>query len=142
MSQPSSSSAFQALFNTALQDYKDQTGSSLVDHPLAKQFQECDSPESFTTVLEEQAQIFRGFRDHGKLVNSLKSLVDILCLPFITTVLEMGIDLLVRPKSIHWRTLFLIVIPQPFPPAKAIFAGIRILLAVCLSSSDPTYISP
>jgi hypothetical protein len=101
MSQPSSSSTFQALFNTALQDYKDQTGSSLVDHPFAKQFQECDSVESITTTLEEQAQIFREFRDHGKLVNSLKRLVGVLCSPFFTTVLEKGIDLLVCPGCIH-----------------------------------------
>ena len=141
MSQPSSSSTFQTLFNTALQDYKDKTGSSLIDHPFAMQFQECDSVESITTILEEQARIFREFRDHGKLVNSLKRLVDVLCLPFFTTVFEKGIDLIVRPKSIHWCTL-LIVVPQPFPPAKAIFAGICILLAVCLSSSHPISISP
>jgi hypothetical protein len=99
MSQLSSSSTFQALFNTALQDYEDKTGSSLVDHPFAKQFQECDSVESITTILEEQARIFREFRDHGKLVNSLKRLVDVLCSPFVTTVLEKGIDLFVRPKK-------------------------------------------
>jgi hypothetical protein len=99
MSQPSSSSTFQALFNTALQDYKDKTGSSLVDHPFAMQFQECDSVESITTILEEQARIFHEFRDHGKLVNSLKRLVDVLCSPFFTTVLEKGIDLIVRPKK-------------------------------------------
>jgi hypothetical protein len=98
-SQPSSSSILQALFNTALQEYKDKTGCSLVDHPFAKQFQECDSVESITTILEEQARIFRKFRDHGKLVNSLKRLVDVLCSPFFTTVLEKGIDLIVRPKK-------------------------------------------
>jgi hypothetical protein len=141
MSQLSSSSTFQALLNTALQDYKGKTGSSRVDHPFAKQFQ-YDSVESITTILKEQARIFHEFRDHGKLVDSLKRLVDVLCSPFFTTVLDKGIDLLVRPKSIHWCILLLIVIPQPFPPARAIFAGIRILLAVCLSSSDPICISP
>jgi hypothetical protein len=99
MSQPSSSSTFQAIFNTALQDYKDKTGSSLVDHPFAKQFQECDSVESITTILEEQARIFREFRDHGKLVNSLKCLVNILCSPFFTTVLDKGVGLLVCLKK-------------------------------------------
>jgi hypothetical protein len=42
----------------------------------------------------------------------------------------------------HWPSFFLIVILQPFPPAKAIFAGIAILLAVCLSSFIPNCISP
>jgi hypothetical protein len=99
MSQLSSSSAFQALFNTALQDYKHKTGSSLVDRPFAKQFQVFDSVESISTILEEQARIFREFRDHRKLVISLKRLVDVLCSPFVTTVLEKGIDLVVRPKK-------------------------------------------
>jgi hypothetical protein len=99
MSQPSSSSTFQALLDTALQDYKDKTGSSLVDHPLAMRFQECDSVESITTILEEQARIFREFRGHGKLVNSLKRSVSVLCSPLFTTVLEKGIGLLVRPKN-------------------------------------------
>ena len=44
--------------------------------------------------------------------------------------------------SSHWPSFFLIIILQPFPPAKAIFAGIAILLAVCLSSFIPNCISP
>jgi hypothetical protein len=39
MSQPSSSFSFQALFNTALQDYESQTGTRLIDHPLAKKLE-------------------------------------------------------------------------------------------------------
>ncbi|KAF8497833.1 hypothetical protein F5888DRAFT_1695681, partial [Russula emetica] len=97
------------LLNTALHDYKDKTGSSRVDHPFAKQFQ-YDSVEFITTILKEQTRIFRELRDRGKLLNTLKRLVDVLCSPFFTTVLDKGIDLL------------------PFPPARAIFAGIRILL--------------
>jgi hypothetical protein len=99
MNQLSSYSTFRTLFNTALQDYKNKMGSSLVDHPFAKQFQECNPVESIITILEEQAWIFREFRDHGKLMNSLKRLVDVLCSPFFTTVLEKGIDLIVRPKK-------------------------------------------
>jgi hypothetical protein len=109
MSQSSSPSTFQALFNAALQDYKDKTGDSLVDHPFAKRLQECDSVESVSTILEEQARVFREFRDRGKLINSLKRLADILCSPFITGVLGEGIGLLVvRPKTIRRRTLSLI----------------------------------
>ena len=137
MSQSSSPSTFQALFNTALQNYKDKTGNSLVDHPFAKQLQECNSVESVSTILEEQARVFREFRDHGKLINSLRRLADILCC--VTTVLSEGIGLVVRPKRIRRCSLLLIgaVILQPLPPAKAIFTGFAILLAVCLPSSDP-----
>jgi hypothetical protein len=144
MSQSVSPSTFQDLFNAALQDYKDKTGKSLVDHPFAKQLQECNSVESISTILEEQARVFREFRDHGKLVNSLKRLANILCSPFISTVLGDGIDLVVRPKSIRRYTPLLIgaVIPQPLPPARAIFTGFAILLAVGLSFSDPVCTFP
>lgn len=96
MSRSSSPSTFQALFNAALQDYKDKTGNSLVDHPFARQLQECDSVESISSMLEEQARVFREFRDHGKLINSLNRLADILCSPFISAVLGEGVDLVVR----------------------------------------------
>ena len=138
MSQPSN---LQALFNVALQDYKDKTGNSLANHPFARQLQECDSVESISTILEEQARVFRDFRDHGKLINLLRRLAGILCSPFISTVLGEGIDLVVRSKCTRHRTLLLIgpAIPQPLPPAKAIFTGFAILLAVCLSFSDIIY---
>ena len=138
MSQSSSPNNFPALFNAALQDYKDKTGNSLVDHPLAKQLEKCDSVKSVSTVLEEQARVFDKFRDHGKLIESLKNLADILCSSLITNVLGSGINLVVRPRIIRRCTLLLIgaVIPQPLPPAKAIFTGIAILLAVCFSFSD------
>ena len=138
MSQSSSPSTFQGLFNAALQDYKDKTGSSLVDHPFATQLQECDSVESISTALEDQARIFREFRDHGKLVNSLNRLANILCSPLISE----GIGLVVRPKAFVAVTPLPIVLPQPFSPARAIFTAFAILLAVCLSFSDPICISP
>jgi hypothetical protein len=89
MNQLSSSSISQALFNNAL----------LVDHPFAKQFLECDSFGSIITILGGQTRIFREFSDHGKFVNSLKRLFDVLCSPLFTTVLEKGIDLIVRPTK-------------------------------------------
>ncbi len=94
-----SSSTFQALFNAALQDYKDKTGSSLIDHPFAEQLQTCDSVDSITTVLQEQAQSFREFSESdGKLMKALNSSVDILCLPSISSALSEAIGFVVRPK--------------------------------------------
>lgn len=131
MSQPSSSSSFQALFGAALQDYENRTGISLVSHPLAKQLEECDSLDSTIAILREQAKGFREVReDNGKLMKSVKCSVDVLYILSISTVLGEGVGL-VRPNS-HRHDLLLIVVPQPFPPAKAIFAGIAILLAVWL----------
>ena len=72
-------SSFQDLFNAALQDYQNQTGNSLIDHPFAKQLESCDSVDSIMVVLQEQAQIFRDFRgDDGKIMKSMKYSVNIL----------------------------------------------------------------
>jgi hypothetical protein len=142
MRQSFSSSTFRAVFDAALQDYEDKVGSNLIDHPLAKELQECDSVGSITAILEEQARIFREFRDNGKLVDSLKHSVDVLSSPFISTAFDQVTNLAVRSKGIPRCILLLIVILQPIPPAKAIVAGIAILLAVYLSSSDSFRISP
>ena len=73
------SSSFEDLFDTALKDYQYQTKTSLVDHPFARQLESCDSVDSITAVLQEQAQIFRDFRgDDGKLMKSVKCSVNIL----------------------------------------------------------------
>jgi hypothetical protein len=99
MSQPSSSSCFQALFGAALQDYEIRTGISLVNHPFAKQLEECDSLDSITAILEEQAKSFRGFRrDNGKLMKSVNCSVDVLYMLSISTVLGEGVGV-VRPKQ-------------------------------------------
>jgi hypothetical protein len=100
MSQFSGSSTFQTLFNTALQDYKDKTGTSLIDHPIAKQLETCESVSSITTILQEQAQSFREFRGKdGKLMKSLNSSVDVLCAPSISSALNEAIGLVVRLKG-------------------------------------------
>jgi hypothetical protein len=89
-------SSFQDLFDAVLQDYQIQTGTSLVDHPLAKQLESCNSVDSVTAVLQEQAQIFREFRgDDGKVMRSLRYSVNILYTLSVTTG---GIGL-VGPKS-------------------------------------------
>ena len=79
-------SSFQGIFNAALQDYQNQTGNNLIDHPLAKQLESCDSADSITAILQEQAQIFRDFReDDGKFMKSLKCSVNVLYTLSITT---------------------------------------------------------
>jgi hypothetical protein len=95
----SSSSTFQTLFNTALQDYKDKTGTSLIDHPIANQLETCESVSSVTSFLQEQARSFREFRENeGKLMKALNSSVDVLCAPSIYSALNEAIGLVVRLK--------------------------------------------
>ena len=99
MSQPSSSSSssFQGLFNAALQDYENQTKTKLVQHPLAKKLEACDSVDSITAIFQEQAQIFGGFRgDDGKIMKSLRSSVDVLYTLSNSTILGEVIGLVVH----------------------------------------------
>ena len=102
MSQSPSGSlyTFQSLFNTALQDYKDKTGTSLVGHPFAKQLETCESVDSITAILREQTQSFRESRENdGKLMKALGSSVSVLCSPSISSALSETIGLVVRRKG-------------------------------------------
>jgi hypothetical protein len=79
MDDQSQSSRFQALFESALQDYQSQTGTTLADHPLAQQLQNCDSADSVTAVLQEKARALSEFRgDDGKTMKSLNRVVSVL----------------------------------------------------------------
>ena len=102
MSQPPSlSSTFRILFDAALQDYKDKTGNALIDHPIAKQLETCESVNSITAVLQEQARIFRESRENdGRLMKALNSSVDVLCAPSISSALNEAIGLVVRRNAV------------------------------------------
>ena len=90
-------STLQALFNAALRNYKDKTGTSLVDHPFAERLETSQSVGSITAILREEAQSFREFRESdGKLMKVLSSSVDVLCSPTISSALSQAIGLVVR----------------------------------------------
>lgn len=107
----SSESNLRSLFETALREYETQAGTNLLDNQLTIKLQSCDSADDINAVLQEQAQGFLKFRgDDGKLIKWLKRTVHVLHTLSTSSVLSEGVGL-------------------PFPPAKAIFAGIGILLA-------------
>ena len=92
-----SQSSFRILFDVALQDYKDKTGNTLTDHPVAKQLETCDSVNSITAILQEQARSLREFRENdGELMKALNSSIDVLCAPSIRSALNEAIGLVVR----------------------------------------------
>jgi hypothetical protein len=101
MSQASSlSSNFRLLFDAALQDYKHKTGDTLTGHPISKQLETCESVNSITAILQEQARSFREFRENdGRLMKALNSSVDVLCSPSISSALNETIGLVVRRKA-------------------------------------------
>jgi hypothetical protein len=80
MSDQSGSSHLRVLFEAALEDYKQQTGIELAEHPLVERLQDsdCNSVESITAILREQAQDFKEFRDEDKVLKPLKKVLTVL----------------------------------------------------------------
>ena len=72
------SSHLRVLFEAALEDYKQQTGIQLAEHPLAERLQDGNSVESVTAILREQAQDFKEFRDKDKVLKPLKKILTVL----------------------------------------------------------------
>ena len=98
---PCLSSTFRIFFDAALQDYKDKTGITLTDHPIAEQLESCNSVSSITAILQEQAQRFRELRGNdGRLIKALNSSVDVLCAPSINSALNEAIGVIVRQVSL------------------------------------------
>ncbi len=75
MGDQSGSPRFQVLFESALRDYERQTGTN---HPLAQQLQVCQTVESITSLLQEQARALSEYRGSDKIMKSLKSVVSFL----------------------------------------------------------------
>ena len=100
MSQPTSSISFKGLFDAALQEYENKTKIKLADDPLAKKLEACDSVDSITAILQEQAQVFGGFKDDGKIMKSLRSSVDVLYTLSNSTIIGQVVGLIVRTKSL------------------------------------------
>jgi hypothetical protein len=78
MAHQSQSAHFQALFESALQAYEKRTGVSLARHPLAIKLQNCDSVESVTDLLQDQARAFGDLQESDKIMKSIKATVSIL----------------------------------------------------------------
>ena len=91
MGDQSQSSHFRLLFESALQEYQSQTGTILANHPLAEKLQDCDSIESITTVLQEQARVFSEFGGgDGRVMKSLKTIVSVVYTLSVSTTCVSG----------------------------------------------------
>jgi hypothetical protein len=126
-------SQFEAIFDVALKEYAQKTGTDLAVHPLATTLELCDSSEAVLGVLRKQAHAFDQYRNGGREVQLMKQLrptVDIVHGLSTNGVFGEGVGLV--------DTFLLAIISlssfslQGFPPAKAIFTGVGILLAVCI----------
>jgi len=101
----SDSFVFRLLFENALNEYEAQTGISLVGHPFTAILDNCDSVESITAALENQAQAFHRFRgEDGKVMKFLKGVVLVLHSLSTSGVLGCAIGIVCK-KSFNSHTL-------------------------------------
>ncbi|KAI9432713.1 hypothetical protein H4582DRAFT_2132050 [Lactarius indigo] len=106
---PTPSSDLKSILDAALSEYKKETGSQLIDHPLAIELQRCDSVDAVLAIIRHQAETFQQFRDGDqRLMKWISPVVD---------VLYTFSETLGGVSSVA------------FPPAGAIFTGIGVLLA-------------
>ena len=132
MTDQSVSSHLRTLFELALEDYEIQTKISLAKHPLAQKLENCHSLGSVTTtLLQDQAGTFGEFRGRDRIMKSIRSTVSSLFKLSATATLDDDIRL-VRPKTLMLAFHISNIVLQAFPPAKALYTGLGVLLAVCL----------
>ncbi|KAH9037477.1 hypothetical protein EDB85DRAFT_2287858 [Lactarius pseudohatsudake] len=103
-----SSTNFETIFGAALEAYKNQTKKDITSHPLAVQLQSCDSPIAILAMLRAQVQAF----DQSQIADEK-----------LTKWLDPTVNVLYAFSAILGEGVGL-----TFPPAKAIFAGIGVLL--------------
>ncbi|KAN0111248.1 hypothetical protein V8E52_008728 [Russula decolorans] len=114
----SASFNFEAFFNAALTEYTKRTGKDLRNHPLASKIDGCDNPESILDIFQEQALAFEKFRKGDtKLFKWLRPVVDVL-------------------HAISTNETISDIASHVFPPTKAVFSAIDILISNCQTAKD------
>ncbi|KAF8265438.1 hypothetical protein EI94DRAFT_325156 [Lactarius quietus] len=100
--------SFQAILDKALADYCEQIGVELDKHPFIDDLRGTDSPDNVLELLEEKANAFKVYRDgNRKLINWLSPVVKVV--HTLSGVLGQAVGV-------------------PFLPARAIFAGVDVLI--------------
>jgi len=118
MADQSGSARFQALFESALEDYEKKTGITLSKHPLAVQLQSCHSEDDITDLLQGRAKAFDIFQEKDRMLKAIKVTVSIL------TPLSMAASLadavgLVRQKAQVARSTSLTPFPDIIPTCES-----------------------
>ena len=80
MTDQPASARFQALLESALQDYEKKAGITLADSEdsLAIRLQRCHTIDDITTLLQDKTQAFDDFRQRDRVFKSIKATVSIL----------------------------------------------------------------
>jgi len=131
MADQSASPRFHALVVSALQAYESKTGVTLAQYPLAVQLQSCLSAGDVTILLQSRAHAFSDCYATDKIMKSIKTTVSILAQFSNAATLTDAVGL-VRQNAPCWCfTSLTAFFKTLFPPAKAIQAGLGVLLDVC-----------
>ncbi len=128
---------FYDLFDAALKEYNQKTGIDIIADPLTATLLDSDSSDEALDILQEQAHAFSQYQNGDGLVQlmrQLKPTVDILLGLSSSGVFGKGFGLVRLMKSICSLWMFIITL-QRYLPAKMIFTGVGLLLAVCRPSS-------
>jgi len=80
MTDQPASARFQALLESALQDYEKKAGITLADSEdsLAIRLQRCHTIDDITALLQDKTQAFDDFRQRDRIFKSIKATVSIL----------------------------------------------------------------
>jgi hypothetical protein len=125
-SSTSSTSNIQLITN-ALADYAKITGVDLSKNPFAAAIERSNSPEAILELLQEREKAFKEYRDNNRrLINCLTSAVKVI--QAFSGILGEAVTLVSHKYDLI--TLLNRLRQVPFPPAKALFVGIDVLLAV------------
>ena len=125
-----SSPNFQLIINKALDTYKERTRKDLRAHPLAVQLQACDSPGAILAVLQPQVQALDQSRNtDGRWTKWLDPTINVMYT--FSNIIGASVGLVCSGYT--FLIFSLIFTWQVFSPASVIFAGVGILLSVCIS---------
>ncbi|KAH9956631.1 hypothetical protein BC827DRAFT_748423 [Russula dissimulans] len=103
-------STFQSIFDAASREYEKRTGRDLRTHPLAAEFDQCNSPDAVLDIFQKQTDALDQAGKSGQtLVKWLNPTVHLLYMLSATIAEVVGLT---------------------FSPAKVIFTGIDVLLRV------------
>jgi hypothetical protein len=115
------------LITNALADYTKTTGIDLSNNPFAKTLEQSNSPEAILQLIQEREKAFMEYRDgNRRLIRCLSPAVNVI--QAFSGILGEAVGLVSHEDDLI--TLLNRLRQVPFPPAKALFVGIDVLLAV------------
>ena len=115
------------LISDALVDYAKITGIDLSRNPFAAAIERANSPGDILELLQGRETAFKNYREgNRRLISCLSPAVNVI--QAFSGILGEAVSLVSHTR--HLVTLLTRPPQVPFPPAKALFVGIDVLLAV------------